>query len=172
MIVTRGFCVSLGPSVSVRVNIIQSDNGQTLSPPDRPKPRRHNAKRCPLDERHAIVLALANHDSVESIRRTYHKSRHTVLAIRQQYAQEIEEAQKLIRMVVETKYLDAQSKAIALMEQKMAACSPIQLMKICDWLTDKALKLETSVQASPYPLSIKLAALRRAKRNGLPLPSP
>jgi hypothetical protein len=44
----------------------------------------------------AIIYALTNHESVESIRK-YHKSRHTVLAIREQYSHEIETTQARIK---------------------------------------------------------------------------
>jgi hypothetical protein len=60
------------------------------------KTRRHTAKRCRFAKRQAIIYALANHESVESIRK-YHKSRHTVLAIREQYSHEIETAQARIK---------------------------------------------------------------------------
>jgi hypothetical protein len=129
------------------------------------KTRRHNAKRCRFAKRHAVIYALANHESVESIRRKYHMSRHKVLAIRDQHPQEIEAAQKRIKAAVEVHYLDAQYKALALIEHKMALCSPLQLIKLCEALTDKMLALETPVQTNPQPLSIKVSALRRAKRN-------
>ena len=129
------------------------------------KTRRHNAKRCRVAVREAIIYALANGESVESIRRTLHKSRHTVLAIRDQYPQEIEAAQQRIKSQIELHYYEVAHKALALIERKMAGCSPLQLLRFYDELTDKMLALETPVQANPYPLSIKLAALRRAKRN-------
>jgi hypothetical protein len=129
------------------------------------KPRRHNAKRCRLAERHAVICALANHESVESIRRKYHASRHTVLAIRKQYPHEIEAAQARIKSQIELHYCEVAHKAFALIEQKMAGCSLSQLIRVYDWITDWMLALETPVQTNPYPLSIKLAALRRAKRN-------
>ena len=65
------------------------------------KTRRHNAKRCRFAKRQAIIFALANHESVESIRRNYHASRHTVLAIREQYPHEIEAAQERIKALME-----------------------------------------------------------------------
>jgi hypothetical protein len=49
--------------------------------------------------------------------------------------------------------------------------SMMRLLKIYDKLTDKAQALDTPVQKHPQPMSIKLAALRRAKRNGLSVPS-
>jgi hypothetical protein len=132
---------------------------------DHSKPRRHNAKLCRLTERHAVICALANHESVEFIRRKFHMSRHIVLAIRDQYPHEIEAAQKRIKELIEIHYCDAQIQALKLIERKMAGCSPLQLLRVYDELTDKMLALETPVQTNPYPLSIKLAALRRAKRN-------
>jgi hypothetical protein len=152
--------------------VSELNNGQPLSQPDRSKPRRHNAKRCRLPERHAIILALANYESVESIRRKYRVSRHKVLAIRDQYPHEIEAAQKRIKELIEGHYLDAQIKAFRLIACKMDTSTPTsELIKISNWIDDRMLALETPVQANPYPLSIKLAALRRAKRNGLPVPS-
>jgi hypothetical protein len=51
--------------------------------------------------------------------------------------------------------------------------SPLRLLKIYDALTDKMLALEGPVPTqNSQPLSIKFAALRRAKSNELPLPSP
>src|SRR5262249_50085587 len=130
-----------------------------------PKPRRHNAKRCRLATRQAVIYALANQESVESIRRKYNVSRHTVLAIRDQYPQEIEAAQKRIKAAVEGHCYDLQLEAMDLIERKIALCSPLQLIKVFNQLTDKLLALETPIQTHPYPLSIKLAALSRAKRN-------
>jgi hypothetical protein len=145
----------------------EPNNGQSL----RPKPRRHNAKRCRSAERHAVICALANHESVESIRRKYHVSRHIVLAIRDQYPHEIEAAQKRIKELIEIHYCDAQIQALKLLERKMALCSPLQLLRVYDELTNKMLALETPVQTNPQPVSIKLANLRRAKRNELSVPS-
>jgi hypothetical protein len=137
---------------------------------DHPKTRRHNAKRCRVAVRQAIIYALANGESVESIRRTLHASRHTVLAIREQYPHEIEAAQKRIKAQIEMHCYELEHKALALIGQKMGECSPLQLLKICDALTDKMLALETPVQTHSQPLSIKLAALRRAKRDELSAP--
>jgi hypothetical protein len=143
----------------------QSSNGQPLPQPERERPRRHNAKRCKFATRQAIIYALANHESVESIRRNYHLSRHIVLAVRDQYPHEIEAAQQRIKELIEVHYLDAQIQALRLIEQKMAECSILQLAKVSDWITDRMMALETPVQAHPQPLSIKLAALRRSQRN-------
>jgi hypothetical protein len=152
---------------------MQLPSSQTLPSPEGAKPRRHNAKRCRVAKRQAIIYALANHESVESIRRNYQVSRHTVLAIRKQYEHQIEAAQKRIKAAVEMHCLDAQCKALALIQRKMHACSPLELFKVVDGLTDKMLALETPVQTqNAQPLSLKLAGMKRAKRNGkLFLPS-
>jgi hypothetical protein len=130
------------------------------------KPRCHNAKRCRLTERHAVIYALANDESVESIRRTLHASRHTVLAIREQYPHEIEAAQARIKGAIEAHYFELAHEAMDKIGRLIPGeRSMMKLLKIYDKLTDKAQALDTPVQKHPQPLSIKLAALRRAKRN-------
>jgi hypothetical protein len=130
------------------------------------KTRRHNAKRCSFAMRQAIIYALANHESVESIRRTLHVSRHTVLAIREQYAQEIEAAQEDIKDRIALAYAKKSLNALDIIGQRIAAeRSPLKQFKLYDELTERIHALQMPVQKNSYPLSIKFAALRRAKRN-------
>ena len=136
------------------------------------KTRRHNAKRCRVAVREAIIYALANHESVESIRRTLHTSRHIVLAIREQYPQEIEAAQEDIKDRIAMAYVKKSLDALDIIDQRIAAeRSPLKQIKLYDELTERIHALQTPVQKNSYPLSIKLAALRRAKRNKLSVPS-
>jgi hypothetical protein len=135
------------------------------------KPRRHNAKRCRLAERHVVICALANHESVESIRRKYHMSRHKVLAIREQYPHEIEAAQEDIKDRIALAYATKSLNALDIIGQRIAAeRSPLKQIKLYDELTERIHALQIPVQKNSYPLSIKLAALRRAKRNKLSAP--
>jgi hypothetical protein len=149
------------------VNIAEPNNGQPVSQPDRPKLRRHNAKRCRFAKRQAIIYALANHESVESIRRNYRTSRHTVLAIRQQYPHEIEAAQEDIKDRIAMGYAKKSLDALDIIGHRIAAeRSPLKQIKLYDVLIERIDALQTPVQTqNPQPLSIKLAALRRAKRN-------
>jgi hypothetical protein len=135
------------------------------------KTRRHNAKRCRFAKRQAIIYALANHESVESIRRTLHTSRHTVLAIREQYPHEIEAAQEDIKDRIALAYAKKSLNALDTIGQRIAAeRSPFKQFKFYDELTERIHALQMPVQKNSYPLSIKLAALRQAKRNKLSAP--
>jgi hypothetical protein len=135
------------------------------------KTRRHNAKRCRFAKKQAIIFGLANHESVESIRRDYRASRHTVLAIREQYPHEIEAAQERIKALMEGRCIQLANEAIDKIGRLIPGeRSMMKLLKIYDKLTDKTQALEAPVQAHPQPMSIKLAALRRAKRNELSAP--
>ena len=150
----------------------QGNNGESLPQPDRPKSDRHNAKCLTFAKRQAIIYALANDESICSITRDLRVSRHNVLPIREQYPQEIEEAQKRIKALIEERYYHLQLKALDKIERQIAGeRSTLRLLKICDAMTDKMQLYETPPQSHPYPLSIKFAALRRPKRNGLSLPS-
>ena len=66
------------------------------------KPRRHNAKRCRFHKRQGIIYALANDESITSITRELLVSRHTVLAVRKQYAREIGAAREDIKERIAT----------------------------------------------------------------------
>jgi hypothetical protein len=68
---------------------MQSSNGQLLPQPDHPKPRVHNATRCPLAIQQRIVNSLANGDSIRAIARALHVSNNTVVAIRDQEWQQV-----------------------------------------------------------------------------------
>jgi hypothetical protein len=119
----------------------------------------------------AIIYALANGESVESIRRTLHASRHTVLAIREQYPHEIEAAQEDIKERIAMAYVKKSLDALDIISQRIAAeRSPLKQFKLYDELTERIHALQMPVQKNSYPLSIKLAALRRAKRNKLSAP--
>jgi hypothetical protein len=136
------------------------------------KTRRHNAKRCRVAVREAIIYALANHESVESIRRTLHTSRHIVLAIREQYPHEIEAAQEDIKDRIAMAYVKKSLDALDIIDQRIAAeRSPVKQIKLYDELTERIHALQTPVQKNSYPLSIKLAALRRERRNKLSVSS-
>ena len=138
--------------------------------PERAKPRRHNAKRCRFAKRQAIIYALANHYSVESIRRNCRASRHTVLDIREQYPHEIEAAQEDIKDRIAMAYAKKSIDALDIINQRIAAeRSPLKQLKLYDEFTERMQALDTPVQKHPQPMSIKLAVLRRAKRNELSL---
>ena len=152
--------------------MIESDCGQSLSQPNRSKPRGHNAKRLPFAKLRAIIYALANNDSIESMRRTLHVSRHTVLAIRDQYSKEIQSAQEDIKDRIALGYARKTLDALDKIMQRIAAERPIwKQFKLYDMLTERIHALQMPVQKNSYPLSIKLAALRRAKRDKLSVPS-
>jgi hypothetical protein len=64
--------------------MIDQNNGQVLSLPVHPKPKRHNAKLCPFVIRERIVNALANGDSKRAIARALRVSNNTVTAVAEQ----------------------------------------------------------------------------------------
>ena len=68
----------------------ESGNGQSLSQRDRPKPKQHNAKRCPLVIRQRIVTALAQGDSQRSIARALRVSPSTISAVAAQEWEQVE----------------------------------------------------------------------------------
>jgi hypothetical protein len=136
------------------------------------KPRRHNAKRLSFAKRQAVIYALANNESIGSITRDLHVARHNVLAIREQYPQEIEAAQEDIKDRIALAYAKKSLDALEIISQRIAAeRSPFKQFKLYDILTDRIQAFQTPVQKNSYPLSIKLAALRRAKRNELSVPA-
>jgi hypothetical protein len=75
---------------------MQASNGQTLPQRERAKPKRHNAKLCPLAIRQRIVHALANGDSIRSIARALNVSNNTVVAIREQEWNQVESRKQRI----------------------------------------------------------------------------
>lgn len=154
------------------MNIAEPNNGQPVSQPDRPKRSRHNAKRLPFAKLQAIIYALANNESICSITRDLHVSSHEVLFIRHQYLQEIEAAQEDIKDRIALGYAKKSLDALDKIGQRIAAERSIwKQFKFYDMLTDRIQAIDTPVQKHPYPLSIKLAAFRRAKRNKLSVQS-
>lgn len=140
MIVITDFCVSLQESLPVRVNIIQPDCGQPLSQAARPRPRRHNAKRCRFGTRQGIINALAKDNSISSITRSFHVSRHTVYAIREQDWQTVvNRRERIILDAVEA----WQKRANALLFKTNV--SPLELIKICDTSTDIMIMLRNGL---------------------------
>jgi len=168
IVMTNAFAILPKTTVGIHADMIQQDYAQPLSQPDRPEPRRHNAKRSRFAKRQAIIYALANHESVESIRRNYGASRHTVLTIRHQYLQEIEAAQEDIKDRIALGYAKKSLDALDKIGQRIAAERSIwKQFNFYDMLTDRIQAIGAPVQKHPYPLSIRLAAFRRAKRNKL-----
>jgi hypothetical protein len=148
--------------------MVEPNNGQG----DHPKPDRHNAKRLTFAKRQAVIFSLANNQTISSITRDFHVSRHNVLAIREQYPQEIEAAQQRIKELIEGHCIELAHKALDKVDRKIGGeRSWRKLLKITDALQDKVQSFDTPVQEHPQPMSIKLAALRRAKRNKLSVSS-
>src|SRR5262245_10638617 len=141
--------------------MVEQSNGQSM----RPKRRRHNAKRCRFATRQAIICGLANDESVEFIRRKYHISRHTVLAIREQYAHEIEATRERIAAVIELRCYELAHQAMDTIGRQIEVeRSPLRLLKICSKLTDKAAMLCTPVQTdTPEPFELKFGKFRHGK---------
>lgn len=160
-------CVSTQTSLCVRVNMIEPDDGQSLSQPDRPKPRRHNAKRLQFHKRQGIIYALANDESIASITREFVVSRHTVLTVRKQYAREIAAARGRIAAVIELSCYQLAHEAMEKIgRQIQVESSPLRLLKIYDKLTDRAAMLHTPVPTrTPEPFELKYGKFRRAKQN-------
>jgi hypothetical protein len=75
--------------LSVHVNMVELNNGESQSQGRRLMPKRHNAKLCPLAIRQRIVNALANGDSIRAIARALQVSNNTVVAIRDQDWQQV-----------------------------------------------------------------------------------
>ena len=70
----------------------EANNGQDLALTHaQPKPKRHNAKLCPLVIRERIVNALANGDSQAAIARALQVSRNTVNAVAEQEWSKVEQ---------------------------------------------------------------------------------
>jgi hypothetical protein len=96
MIVTRTKLFFLEPTLYVRLTVSESNNGQSLSFPVHPKPKRHNAKLCSFAIRERIVNALANGDSKRAIARALRVSNNTVTAIAEQEWQRVEARKALL----------------------------------------------------------------------------
>jgi hypothetical protein len=85
------FCVLCRDRVHVHLIVKQGNNGESLSQPDRPKSKRHNAKLCPLVIQERIINALASGDSKSAIARALGVSRNTVQAIEEQQWSKVEQ---------------------------------------------------------------------------------
>jgi hypothetical protein len=75
--------------LNVQANMIESNNGESLSRTRPLAPKRHNAKHCPFAIRERIVNALANGDSKRAIARALRVSNNTVTAIAEQEWQRV-----------------------------------------------------------------------------------
>ena len=118
MIVTAILCVLLETTLSVRVNIGEPNNGESLSQPVCAKPKRHNAKLCPLVSRERIVNALASGDSQAAIARTLQVSRNTVSAVAEQEWSKVEQRKARIAAQCERNATLAASRINAKLESK------------------------------------------------------
>ena len=100
------------------------------------------------------------------------KRSHTVLAIQAQYPHEIEAAQQKIKERIALGYAHKALGALDKIGQRIAAeRSPLKQFDFYDRLADRIRALDIPVRKHPQPMSMKLAALRRAKRDKLSLPS-
>jgi hypothetical protein len=136
------------------VNIIQPNNGQSLSRQDQsvfppapaltlphPKPKRHNGKFCSFSNRQRIVNALAAGDPKSQIARALHVSEHTVYAVAEQEWQKVAERKARIAAQAER----AATKAFDLLNQKLDSdgdkLTANQLVPIAGVSVDKLLLL-------------------------------
>jgi hypothetical protein len=117
----------------------QPNNGQALSQRDRPKPKRHNGKHCPLAVRQRIVNALANGDSKRAIARTLRVSNNTVTAIAEQEWQQVDaRKQRIVAQCERNATLAADQLAERLETEKLSAN---QLVPVFGVSVDKMLAL-------------------------------
>jgi hypothetical protein len=121
------------------VNTDEQNNGESLSQPVRPKARRHNAKRCQLATRQSIIYTLAKDNSISSITRNFHVSRHTVYAIREQDWQAVMNRRERILDAVQA----WQNRANALLSK--TDISPHELIKISGMSTDILIMLQNGL---------------------------
>src|SRR5438128_1463588 len=77
------------PLYHVRLNMSESNNGESLPHGRSSKPKRHTAKLCPFAIRQRIVNGLANGDSKRAISRALRVSNNTVTAIAEQEWQQV-----------------------------------------------------------------------------------
>ena len=119
MIFIDALCVCFQTSVSVRVNVCQSNNGQdpALTLAQR-KPKRHNAKLCPLVIQERIVNALAAGDSKARIARALSVSRNTVSVIAEQQWSKVEQRKARIAAQCERNATLAAERINAKLESK------------------------------------------------------
>ena len=113
--------------------MIEQNNGQG----EQPKPKRHNARYLDEADRHAIVLALGEGKSVESIARSLHRSKWTIMAVRDQDAHEVARIKQ--RRIMQWERVADQ--ALDHLNDKLAAkgdsLSPSALAPIAGIATDK-----------------------------------
>lgn len=105
------------------MNIGDPNNGQSLSQPDRSKPKRHNAKHCPFAIRERIVNALANGDSKRAIARALRVSNNTVTAVAEQEWQQVESRKARIAAQAE----QAATRAVDRINNKLNSSDDIPL---------------------------------------------
>jgi hypothetical protein len=138
----EALCVLLQISLSVRMNMIQPNNGQdpvlTLA---QPKPKRHNAKLCPVAIRERIINALAAGDSQRAIARSLQVSPNTVRAVAEEEWRQVDARKARIAAQAER----AATKAFDLLNQKLDSdgdkITVNQLVPIAGVSVDKLLAL-------------------------------
>jgi len=136
------------------VNVIQPSNGQhpftaenaTIAVPAQPKPRRHNAKLCPLAIKERIVNALAAGDSQRAIARHLRVSPNTVRAVAEEEWRQVDARKDRIAGQAER----AATKAFDLLNQKLDSdgdkITVNQLVPIAGVSVDKLLALRGDSQ--------------------------
>jgi hypothetical protein len=128
----------------------ETNNGQqhpstaenaTIAAPAQPKPKRHNAKLCPLAIRERIVNALANGDSQRAIARHLQVSPNTVRAVAEEELRQVDARKARIAAQAER----AATKAFDLLNQKLDSdgdkITVNQLVPIAGVSVDKLLAL-------------------------------
>ena len=109
--------------------------------PGQPKPKRHNAKLCPLAIRERIVNALANGDSHRAIARSLRVSPNTVRAVGEEQWKQVDARKARIAAQAER----AATKAFDLLNQKLDSdgdkITVNQLVPIAGVSVDKLLAL-------------------------------
>jgi hypothetical protein len=118
IVTSRPFCASLQMSVSVHANMVEQNYGQRD-----PKPKRHNARLCPMVVRERIVNALAAGDSKVRIAKSLRVSRNTVTAVADQEWHKVEQRKARIAAQAER----AATKAFERINQKLDSEDDIPL---------------------------------------------
>jgi len=129
------------------MNMIQPNNGQdpvlTLA---QPKPKRHNAKLCPVAIRERIINALAAGDSQRAIARSLQVSPNTVRAVAEEEWRQVDARKARIAAQAER----AATKAFDLLNQKLDSdghkITVNQLVPIAGVSVDKLLALRGDFQ--------------------------
>src|SRR6516165_10365073 len=134
--------------------MIEANNGRdpftaenaVIAAPTQPKPKRHNAKLCPMAIRERIVNALANGDSQRAIARHLKVSPLTVRAIAEQEWEQVEARKGRIAAQAER----LATKALDLLNQKLDSdgdkITVNQLVPIAGVAVDKLLALRSDGQ--------------------------